>query len=76
MTNWTEDCLWESNSRGMTERCLTLFDMTAQFKKRTGEKMGGGFAAAHFLPLFLPQAAGSFRMKRSEMRNLFRPDNE
>jgi len=50
--------------------------MTAQFKKRTGEKMGGGEAAAHFLPLFLPQAAGSFRMKRSEMMNLFRPDNE
>jgi len=50
--------------------------MTAQFKKRTGEKMGGGFAAAHFLPPFLFQAAGSFRMKRSEMRNLFHSDNE
>jgi len=37
-------------------------DMTAQFKKRTGGKMGGGFAAAHFPPLFLHQAAGSFRM--------------
>ena len=29
MTNWTEDCLWESNSRGMTERCLTSSTMTS-----------------------------------------------